>query len=244
MKGCDFAWGRPMPSQLRAAGMDFVCRYYTHDRTGKALTRGEAGAYTHAGIGVVSVFEDFAHRPLSGKGGGELDGRFARLMARGCGQPTDAPIYIAVDFPPGPRVPVVREYVVGFATAAKPYPVRIYGDADMVDLAADWKLGPGWQTTAWSAGRLSPHAGLLQTGQTADVGGVIVDVDEARTTDIGSWGIGPHRLVSPAEWQSVLAWVEEHYGQGLWSHVWHVLTSHAAEVRRLIDSGKIPRPGG
>ena len=39
--GVDYAWGRPGPAALKRAGAKFVCRYLSHDTTGKNLTRDE-----------------------------------------------------------------------------------------------------------------------------------------------------------------------------------------------------------
>jgi hypothetical protein len=82
---------------LRRAEVGLVCRYLSHDTTGKNLTRAEAERLSAAGIWLVVVWESAAGRARSGRGGGVADARAADAQARACGMPRDRPIYFAVD---------------------------------------------------------------------------------------------------------------------------------------------------
>src|SRR4051812_39940008 len=96
--GVDYAWGRPGTAALGRAGVKFVCRYLSHDTTGKNLTPSEARQLTSAGIWIVVVWESTAERALGGHAAGGADAKEARRQADAAGMPAGRPIYFAVDF--------------------------------------------------------------------------------------------------------------------------------------------------
>src|SRR3954452_1849906 len=96
--GVDYAWGRPGIPALQRAGVKFVCRYLSHDTSGKNLTKAEATAMRAAGIAVVVVWESTAQRPLAGRIAGVADATEAARQAKDCGLPPDQPIYFAADW--------------------------------------------------------------------------------------------------------------------------------------------------
>ncbi|HEY8482571.1 MAG TPA: glycoside hydrolase domain-containing protein, partial [Spirillospora sp.] len=55
--GVDYSWGRPGVAALKRAGVKFVCRYLSHDTTGKNLTRAEAEELSDAGTWLVVVWQ-------------------------------------------------------------------------------------------------------------------------------------------------------------------------------------------
>lgn len=189
-RGIDYAWAHPNPAAIKAAGYDFVCRYYSRDPS-KNLTRTEADALAAVGLWIVGNWEYSAADALRGHDGGVSDAQLARVEADGCGQPRSRPTYFSKDWDVTPaQEATVTDYdrgadsVLGVAQVgdyAGFYPLRVQRDAGVIS----WE----WQPTAWSGGQWEPRVNIRQTG-TAVVGGVQVDVNEAMTADYGQWQPG------------------------------------------------------
>jgi hypothetical protein len=189
-RGIDYAWQHPSPAAIKAAGYDFVCRYYSRDPS-KNLTRAEADALAEVGLWIVGNWEYSATDALRGHDGGVSDAQLARVDADGCGQPRSRPTYFSKDWDVTPaQEATVTDYdrgadsVLGVAQVgdyAGFYPLRVQRDAGVIS----WE----WQPTAWSGGQWEPRVNIRQTG-TAMVGGVQVDVNEAMTPDYGLWQPG------------------------------------------------------
>src|SRR4051794_19595362 len=114
--GVDYAWGRPGTTALRSAGAKFVCRYLSHDTTGKNLTPAEARQLTSAGLWIVVVGEWTAQGALGGHAAGAADAKAARRQADDCGMPAGRPIYFAVDFDAGSgQQAAINSYLDGAA---------------------------------------------------------------------------------------------------------------------------------
>jgi hypothetical protein len=81
------------------------------------------------------------------------------------GYPADAVLFFAVDVDTTPAdYPAIRAYAEAFNLVTR-RPVGIYGEADVIDHFVTSGVQPvryGWQTAAWSAGRLSHKAHLYQ----------------------------------------------------------------------------------
>ena len=105
------------------------------------------------------------------------------------GQPADRPIYFAVDVDvTAGQLAVVDAYLDGAASVLGRDRVGVYGEFDVVEHClggghAAW----GWQSRAWSHGRVSERAHLVQELGQVVVGGVECDVDTAHRTDFGQW---------------------------------------------------------
>jgi hypothetical protein len=88
-----------------------------------------------------------------------------RPAGRRLGYPVDAVIFFAVDQDTtSTNYPAIQAYANAFNAATK-RPVGIYGEADVVDHFVTPGVQPvqyGWQTAAWSGGRLSSKANLYQ----------------------------------------------------------------------------------
>ncbi|SEG11468.1 protein of unknown function [Thermomonospora echinospora] len=195
--GIDYAWGRPGPAALKRAGAKFVCRYVSHDTTGKDLTRAEADQLSEAGLWLVVVWETTASRALSGRAGGAADARDADRKAQACGMPADRPIYFAVDFDASAaQQEVINAYLDGAAGVIGRDRVGLYGGYGPVKRALDaGKARWAWQTYAWSGGRWDDRAHIQQYSNERELNGVSVDYNRAVTGDYGQWRVG----VSPAE---------------------------------------------
>ncbi|OLT37860.1 hypothetical protein BJF79_28835 [Actinomadura sp. CNU-125] len=190
--GVDYAWGRPGVAALKSAGANFACRYLSHDKTGKNLTRAEADELSAAGIRLVVVWETSAARALDGRAAGEADARDAAAQAADCGMPGDRPIYFAVDFDASAdQQPEIDAYFDGVANVLGRRRTGMYGGYGPIGRAFDnGKIAYGWQTYAWSGGRWDDRAQLRQYSNGHTLNGVSVDYDRAVAADYGQWLVG------------------------------------------------------
>ncbi|MFC5184361.1 glycoside hydrolase domain-containing protein [Actinomadura harenae] len=198
--GVDYAWGRPGPNALKAAGAKFAARYVSHDATGKNLTHNEAAQLSAAGIALVVVWESTASRALDGHAAGVADATAADQQARACGMPKDRPIYFAVDFDATPgQQAAINAYLDGAASVIGRDRVGVYGGYYVVKRAFDGgHVRWGWQTYAWSGGQWDKRAQLQQYSNDHVVGGVGLDYDRGVVADFGQWKVGGTPPTPPA----------------------------------------------
>jgi hypothetical protein len=189
--GVDYAWGRPGATALKNAGVKFVCRYLSHDTTGKNLTAAEAKQLTAAGIWIVVVWESTANRALSGHAAGVADAKAARQQAAACGMPAGRPIYFAVDFDANAaQQAAINSYLDGAASVLGRDRVGLYAGYYVVKRAFDAKkITWGWQTYAWSGGHWDKRAQIQQYSNNHKINGVGVDYDRSMTGDYGQWQV-------------------------------------------------------
>jgi hypothetical protein len=158
----DYSFARPNPQAIVDAGVRLVVRYISPRRSNaKNLTIAERDRLLGVGLGILLVWENVTTDPLGGETLGAVHGALAGQYAEDLGYPRNMPVIIAVDF--GAQVgqlPVVWEYVRAFAGTCG-FPVGVYGSDSVVTACADVSV-LGWQTRAWSYGRRSVHAHVLQ----------------------------------------------------------------------------------
>lgn len=181
--GVDFSWGKPAAQALRdAGGIEFVIGYVSPLRAdgpnGKDLSAVQVAAYRAAGLQVGLVFESGAQRALGGSVAGRADGATARARAQAIGYPRECVIFWAVDFDaPAELLPTLHAYGVGFGEGWGGVNHGPYGSAAVIDGLGGsfpWR----WQTAAWSRGRVSSMATLLQHAGTWRIGGADCDRNE------------------------------------------------------------------
>ncbi|MBI4900893.1 MAG: DUF1906 domain-containing protein [Actinobacteria bacterium] len=152
----DYAWTKPTPAQIIAAGYEGVLRYLSLDSS-KNLTPGERDALLDAGLSIGLVWETTATRAGQGYVAGQHDVQAAEAQAAALGYPMGCPIFYAVDY--DTPAASVLPYFQGVAGLAR-WPVGVYGSANVVEaVPVPWK----WQTVAWSHSRVSQRAHLYQT---------------------------------------------------------------------------------
>lgn len=193
---CDYAWARPSPAAIKAAGFVAVCRYLSHDTTGKTLTGPELSALHAAGLGVVLNFEDAAGRAQGGFSAGQADAQFANQLAASLGAPSDVAIYYSVDTDPGsPLSATITAYIHGLV-AVPQRPVGIYGGAGLVQWALNAGVRYGWTANAssWNHG-IAPAGHLHQLyshpANTPLIAGTApdqYDTSEILVPAFGAWG--------------------------------------------------------
>jgi len=199
--GIDYAWSRPSVTAMKAAGVTFVCRYLSHDTTGKNATPGEVAMLRAAGMALVFVWETTAARALAGAGAGQADAVDALSQARGLGLPDDRPIFFAVDFDAMPTdQPKINDYFDGVASVIGLNRVGMYSGYGPVARAFDaGKIRYGWQTYAWSAGKWDGRAGIQQYSNDERIGGQDVDFNRSTLDDFGQWTTGDVVAITDAD---------------------------------------------
>lgn len=189
------------PDYAAAHGIRLVCDYLSHD-PGKDWNAAQIKAYHQAGVGIVFLWETSANRALSGYSGGFADGSdaagHAQTLINQVGyKPSSAvSIIAAIDFDTtSGQYPVITAYMQGFKVGlAGRFLAGAYGEADILD-ALGTVIDVGFQTYAWSRGRISARADLYQylNGQTLD--GAVVDFDRIiDAAGVGAWwppGLSP-----------------------------------------------------
>lgn len=186
--GADYAFTRPTPAALKAAGITFVCRYLSTPGNTKNLTATEATALHAAGISIVLNYETSADFMLGGYQTGLTDAKSARSQAAAAGAPASTPIYYSADFDAtATQITAVLDFLHGCADAEGGKTlVGVYGGYAVVKAAIDAGF-LGWQTYAWASGQWDPRAVIRQTRNDQKIGGVAVDLDEATVAQYGQW---------------------------------------------------------
>jgi Domain of unknown function (DUF1906) len=186
VRGCDYSAGPIPPAALVAGGMRYVIRYLSTVGNPKNITAGEMRGLLAAGIPVVLVYETTADWMLGGRDAGAAAASSARAQATSVGWPSGRPVYAAADFDVTPaQIPVALETLQGWADTFGLSATGVYGGYAIIRAALDVGYLWGFQTVAWSGGQWDPRAQLRQTGATAVIGGVQVDVDTAVAADFG-----------------------------------------------------------
>jgi len=162
--GFDFSYSKPNAAAMAHAGYEFLIGYLSPNPA-KNLSRHQMQAYRNAGIHVGLVWESTAGRALGGRAAGRHDGREAEKQANALGYPAQAVIFFAVDKNTDRSDrPAIRAYAEAFNQATR-RPVGVFGEADVLDHFVTPGKGPvryGWQTRAWSHGRVSEKADLFK----------------------------------------------------------------------------------
>lgn len=162
----DYAFQHPTPAAIKAAGACGVMRYLSHSGPPKNLTTAEATALHQAGLSIGLVYESTANRAGKGSQAGCQDATFAYDQAHDLGVPGGTVIFFAVDF--DTTADAVTPYFKGVASVPTAYLPGVYGSLQVVDgLMSCGIVQWGWQTVAWSGGKLSDRAHLYQRNHSA-----------------------------------------------------------------------------
>lgn len=187
----DHSWGRPGAEAIKRAGYVGVMRYLGDPVNGKNLGISELQTYHDAGLLVGFCWETVKDRVLSGFNGGSADGPRANYWADQLGVPLSVPIVGAtVDFEASGdelRGPIT-DYAIGFSRNSKRQCLPYGNDAALDVLCGEKRLAPcGWQTVAWSHGRVSKYACMLQQAgyvlaDTSDHNNILMPAEFLRMT--------------------------------------------------------------
>ncbi len=162
--GFDFSFTKPEPGAMGRAGYTFAIGYVSPNPA-KNVSAELLAAYRNSGILVGLVWESTAGRALEGQAAGVADGQAAEDQANAVGYPVDAVLFFAVDQDTtAADYPAIQAYAESFNAVTR-RPVGIYGEADVIDHFVTPGKPPvqyGWQTLAWSKGRVSEKADLFK----------------------------------------------------------------------------------
>lgn len=196
----DYSSGFPDPAAVVAAGYVGIVRYIGTPGRGKNLTRAEAAAMLAAEVPIGLVYEESAGWMLGGVSAGVRAAQAALADAQNC-RVGVRNVFFAADFDvtSTAQMTAVERCLDGAAGVLGRSRVGVYGEADVIDAClgqrhATW----GWQTRAWSGGRLSSRAHLLQQVGYVYPGGVQCDRSTVLQQDWGQWPYGED-LVMDAE---------------------------------------------
>lgn len=168
----------------------FAGRYSSH-QSGKAVTAAEYRHDRDNDIGLVSVFEDSATNSLNGYDQGKADATFAEKQTREAGRPEGRPIYFAVDTDVSADVEKISAYFDGVAAVLGREHCGGYGGYSTVAYLFDKGFKWGWQTLAWSYGKVDKRAQIYQYEVNLSIAGLSVDYDHAYYEDFGQWEYKP-----------------------------------------------------
>lgn len=197
----DYAWARPDPAAIKAAGYDAVLRYLSADPT-KNLTPGEAAALHAAGLGIGLIWETTAQAALGGGPAGAADGAQAVGEAQALGLPEGCLLIANLgDFAAtADQLAAIHAYYYAFRRVPGfSYQPGGYATGYIIEqLVAAGAIGVWWQNAiddqGVSGSVVADHASIYQrrTPTLTIAGTAPGDFDE----DV--WGFGPSP--SPAWW--------------------------------------------
>ena len=217
--GLDYSGGMPAISDMKAAKVEFVCRYTGYfsgynmnaiaTPQGKCLTPGEAKTLLAGGMSPVSNYEWYATRPIDDGFGnrwttdqafnaGVWDAHTGETIHVACGGPASAALYFSADydFNTNTDSPLVAAYYKGAASVLGLARIGGYGGYWLIKYLFDNGLiAYGWQTYAWSGDGKGgiywdPRAHIQQYNNAVIMSGLEVDYDRSMKSDFGQWTQG------------------------------------------------------
>src|SRR5258708_4819206 len=222
--GLDYSGGMPLINDMKAAKVEFVCRYVGYfsgynmnaiaTPQGKCLTPGEAKTLLAGGMSPVSNYEWYATRPIDDGFGnrwstdqaysaGVWDAQTGNTIHVACGGPATAALYLSGDwdFNTSTDGALVAAYFKGAASVLGLARIGAYGGYWLIKFLFDNGLITyGWQTYAWSGGQWDPRAHIQQYNNGVIMSGVEVDYDRSMQADFGQWTQGGGTMTLPAGW--------------------------------------------
>lgn len=188
IEGVDYAWARPNLDQLWAANIRFVCRYLAYLPNGKVLQTAERSALHRKGFLILLNWEQAAGDMLKGYNTGVSHAREALRQANALGAPGTLPIYFSCDTDTS-NFSAVGAYLDGAASVIGRSRVGLYGSFKIIEALCPTKAPWGWQTYAWSGGKVSGKAHFIQYKNGVTLGGAVggVDRDRSLKDNFGAW---------------------------------------------------------
>ena len=189
--GLDYSFAHPNLDCVKNSGYGFVARYIgdPDPNSAKYLDKPELNNILGRGISVVVVRETTAGFMFTDSGADHAGKSRSHCNQLGL---WGIPIYYALDVDPRGLTQSERNRVHQFLADAAHHDggghnVGIYGSDD----ALDWFMGDnchwGWQTYAWSSGRVTPKAHFRQYKNGQSICGGTVDLNETYRVDYGQY---------------------------------------------------------
>lgn len=185
----DYSGLRPDPHLVKAHGATGVLRYLSEPISAtawKRITVAEKDAILAAGLDLILNFEWYEGRCLEGWAAGVHDGKVAADQARTLGYPKGASIYFSHDTAARNDAAVIAYLRGAQVSLGSDFLTDIYSGFDVVELALRTGVANhGWQTLAWSSGRIGA-AKIYQNGNQWYNGGADENVIRG-DRPLGSW---------------------------------------------------------
>lgn len=187
--GVDYSRDKPTPAELKAANISFACRYLAYLPNSKVIDAGELSALHKAGIGVVFNWEQAAGDMGAGATKGREHATEAAKQLSALKVPHTFPVYFSCDFDvtSTSQMNAVAAYLDAAGTVLGSTRVGVYGQYSVIEKMVGHHCKYGWQTYAWSGGKISAKAHLYQYHNNAHVGGNAVDLDKNLKDDFGCY---------------------------------------------------------
>lgn len=201
----DYAAGVPDGAAIKEAGHIGSVRYVSQRRSGaewmlgKPVTVEETKDQAANGLKVASVYQfgkDDTADWKEGAAGAAVHAPQAIQLHTAAGGPKGRPIYVAIDDNPSREQydNQIRPYLKAFDEILKSqgYTMGIYANYGTIDWAIQDGLGSYfWQHDWGSNGQVHPRVNLHQeAGNTENIDGIEVDVNDVYTEDWGQWTPG------------------------------------------------------
>lgn len=208
--GVDYAWAKPVPANIAAAGYRFVVRYLSNDVT-KNISSAEAAALLAAGLDIGLVWEDGAENAVLGATQGTIDGQKAVALAKPLPHGPGAVIFANVgDFAAAPsQMAAIAAYYDAFANLVRAagWTPGGYGTGWILDqLAASGRKGVWWQNAmdnnGVSGSQVQACSGVYQrVSPTRTIAGAVGEYDEniiVNNAVVPFWTPNPTPVPPPA----------------------------------------------
>ena len=188
-------------SGIVAAGKQFVCEYIGTADSDGYLRPADVTALTSQGLEIVSIFErNPTYTSYFTVSQADSDAGVAIAAAIEAGQPSGSAIYFTVDYAAdSTALPAIDSYFQEihnyfnqyFSThTGISYKIGVYAPGNVLPtIMSDANVGASysWLAEPWGIYSYSSE-NLAQTQNGVTVAGMVVDLDEAYTTDFGQWG--------------------------------------------------------
>lgn len=201
MFGVDYSFSRPSIDCLWNSGFRFAVRYTSNINSSKNASKSEVDALIRRGFKVVIVHQNGTGDMLQGFSKGRLDAQHALAKTRALGMPSNRPIYFALDRDPNPlsnsQIAACRSYLDGAASVLGRNRVGVYAGYRGIELLCPHWAPWGWQTYAWSGGRISSKAHFRQYRNGVNLCGGQVDYNRNYKTDFGQWPLAKSKQTDP-----------------------------------------------
>jgi|GEM_PF-2348757 len=193
MQGVDYSFSRPDINCLWDKGYRFVIRYTSNGSSGKNASKAEIDALIRKGFKVGIVHQNGTSDMLEGYSKGVMDATSAKKKTEALGMPPDRPIFFPLDRDPEPlsneQWTACKRYLDGCASVLGRNRVGVYGGYRAIEILCPTSAPWGWQTYAWSRGRISSKAHFRQYKNAVKLCGGEVDLNETYKPDFGQWPI-------------------------------------------------------
>lgn len=192
IEGVDYSMARPDPACLYRAGKRFAGRYTDAGDDPKIMKPDEVSGLTAAGLKLFTIHEEGAGFLLKGYDAGRASAKWSVNQAAACGMPPNRPYYFALDVDPRnfteAQWRAVRNTLDGAASVVRYQFLGVYGAFSAIEKLVPSPAPWGFQTYAWSDGRISSKAHLYQYRNRQQLCGGTVDFTRALKPDYGQWG--------------------------------------------------------